>query len=165
LSINGDSPQTLELEVRGPARGEKIIKAGDIKTPPQIKITNPELPLLTLTSSRAKINMEMQVEKGYGYVPAEEFKKGKGEIGVLYLDASFGPIKKVGFKVENMRVGKAVDFNRLILDITTDGTIKPNEALAESCQILIAYFQKIKESIKSEGKKANTPTKKKKAKK
>jgi len=166
LNINGDLPQTLEIQEKGPSRGEKVITAGDIKTPPQVKVVNPELPLLTLTSPRAKIDIEMQAQRGYGYVPAETFKSGKGEIGVLYLDASFGPIKKVGFRVEDMRVGKTIDFNRLIIDITTDGTIKPNEALTQSCEILISYFQKIKDSVeKLNSEKEKISPKKKKSKK
>ena len=136
VKMHGDEPQTATLKVKG----EKQIKASDFKLPPQLEIINKDLLIASLTSSKANLEMEIKVEKGIGYEPVEKRKKEKQEIGAILLDAIYTPIKKVAFKTEKMRVGERIDFDRLILEIETDGTISPEQALAHCCDILINHF-------------------------
>lgn len=123
------------------AKGEKEIKAGDIKTTADVEIINKEAPVATLTDKKADLEMEIEVSPGLGYQSAETGKKGKLEIGQIAIDAIFTPIKKVNFEVENMRVGDRTDYNRLKIDIETDGSISPVEALEKASQILVDYFK------------------------
>jgi DNA-directed RNA polymerase subunit alpha len=94
--------------------------------------------------------MEIQVERGTGYVPSEKDNKEKSDIGSIPLDAIFTPVKRVSFKVENMRVGKRTDFDRLFLEIETDGTITPEEAVLEASEILVNHFALIVDEFKTE---------------
>jgi len=136
--------QKVQLKVKG----EKEVKGSDFKLPSQIKLSNPDYHIATLTNSKAEIEIEIQIEKGLGYEPKDQRKKKKGtsssqaraEIGTISLDAIFTPIKNVSFQIENMRVGERTDYDRLNLEIETDGTITPEEAFLESCQILIRHF-------------------------
>lgn len=127
-----DEPQTLELKIKG----EKKIKAQDIKSNSLVEIANPNLHLMTLNHKNAEIDMEITVEKGLGYSQVEDRKKGKLSIGEIAMDAIFSPIVKVNFKVENMRVGNRTDFHKLILIIETDNSLTPKEALTESIKII-----------------------------
>lgn len=122
------------------AKGEKEVKAGDFKLPSQLEIVNPDLHIATLTSRTAELEMEITVEKGVGYEPVERRKKDKIEIGEIYIDAIFTPVRKVSLNIDNVRVGERTDFDRIILGVETDGTIKPEEALKDSVDILIKYF-------------------------
>lgn len=123
------------------AQGEKKVKAKDIKAPSDVEIINKDLHIATLTDKKAVLEIEIQAEKGLGYVPAEQREKDKSEIGAITLDAIFTPIKKINYQVENMRVGKRTDFNRLLLDIETDGTITPKEAFESAAQLLVKHFR------------------------
>ncbi|HDM31995.1 MAG TPA: DNA-directed RNA polymerase subunit alpha [bacterium] len=153
-----EGPETLKLK----ASGIKEVKGKDIEKNPNVEIVNPDQLIARLTSKKAKLEMEMTVEKGLGYVPVEQQKKGKVPIGTILVDALFSPIKKVSFEVEEMRVGERTDFNRLKLAIETDGTISPQEALKKASEILVEHFQIL--SGKELEKEAKT-TKEKKAKK
>jgi len=133
--FEGDS-----VKVELSAKGEKEVKGLDFKLSPQIKLVNPETHIATLTDKKTELNIEMLIEKGIGYVPKEQRKKQKSEIGAMAIDAIFTPIKNVNFQVENMRVGDRTDFDRLSLEIETDGTITPEEAFFEACAILIKHF-------------------------
>lgn len=126
----------VELKVKG----EKEVKGSDFKTPSQVKLVNPESHIATITDKKTELDIEIQIEKGIGYVPKEQRKIKKSEIGVISLDAIFTPIRNVNFQVENMRVGERTDFDKLSLEIETDGTITPEEAFFESCDILIKHF-------------------------
>lgn len=139
----GKEPQKAFLKVKG----EKEVKGADFELPPQLEIVNKDLVIATLTSSNAKLEMEVLVEKGVGYLPREEMERGKAEIGTIFVDAIFSPVKKVGMRIENMRVGKRTDYERLFLDIETDGTITPIEAFKQASQILIDQFTFLKEKI------------------
>ncbi len=130
-------------------KGEKEVKGSDFKLPSQIKLANPDCHLATLTDKKSELEMEIQIEKGVGYEPLEQRKKKKSEIGIIVLDAIFTPIKRVNFRVENMRVKERTDFDRLNLEIETDGTITPEEAFVEACQILIKHFSLFTEISKS----------------
>lgn len=136
-------------------KGEKEVKGSDFKLSPQVKLVNPETHIATITDKKAEFEVEILIEKGIGYVPKDQRKTQKSEIGSISLDAIFTPIKNVNFQVENMRVGDRTDFDKLSLEIETDGTITPEEAFFQACDILIKHFNIIfeKKSKKSESEK------------
>jgi len=121
-------------------KGEKEIKGSDFECPSQIKLVNPDLHIATITDKKTELEIELTVENGIGYVQKDQFKRAKSEIGAIAVDAMFTPIRNVNFQVENMRVGDRTDFDKLSLEIETDGTISPEEAFYESCDILIKHF-------------------------
>jgi DNA-directed RNA polymerase subunit alpha len=133
--FEGES-QKVQLKVKGD--GE--VTGGDFKCPSQIKLINPDLHIATITDKKTEVDIEILVEKGIGYVPKDQIKIKKGEIGAIAVDAIFTPIRNVNFQVENMRVGDRTDFDKLSLEIETDGTITPEEAFFEACDILIKHF-------------------------
>lgn len=123
------------------AHGEGVVTAADIQAPPEVEILNPELELLTLDSDEAHIEMELLVERGKGYSPAEE-RTGL-HIGELPVDAIFSPIRKVACHVEQTRVGRMTNYDRLTIEIWTDGTVSPTDALRQAAQILVDQFKLI----------------------
>jgi DNA-directed RNA polymerase subunit alpha len=126
----------IELKVKG----DRAVTGADFKVPSQLKLVNPEAHIATITDKNTEFEMEITVEKGIGYEPKDRRKTKKAEIGAIALDAIFSPIRNVNFQVENMRVGDRTDFDRLNLEIETDGTITPEEAFFEACDILIKHF-------------------------
>ncbi len=134
-----DEPQTLTLKIKG----EKEVLASDIKTGSQIEIISPDIHIATLSSKSAELDMELVVEKGLGYVPVEVRKFEKLPVGTIALDSLFSPVVKVNFSVENMRVGDRTDYNKLKLEIRTDGSITPSSALHKAGNILKDHFDKI----------------------
>lgn len=134
-----DEPQILTLKVKG----EKEVKANSIKTNPQVEIVNPDLHLASLTDKKAELDMELTVEKGLGYVPSADRKIERLAIGTVVLDAIFSPVTKVNTSVENMRVGEKTDYNRLNIEIETDGSISPSEALHKTADVLKEHFDKV----------------------
>jgi DNA-directed RNA polymerase subunit alpha len=132
----GDEPYRLRIERKG--RGE--LTAADIETPPEVEVVNRDLHLATLDSPDASLAMELEVERGTGYVPAGEREGHGAAIGTIPVDAVFGPVRKVGFRVEPTRVGHLTDFDRLILEVTTNGTISPADAISEAAKILDRYL-------------------------
>ncbi|PIS38727.1 MAG: DNA-directed RNA polymerase subunit alpha [Candidatus Nealsonbacteria bacterium CG08_land_8_20_14_0_20_43_11] len=144
FKLFGEEPQRAHLSVKG----EKQVKAADFETPSQLEVVNKSQHLATLTEKGAKLDIEIQVEKGLGYRPAEQMKKEKMEIGEIPLDAVFTPIKKVSYKVENMRVGERTDFDRLTLEIETDGTINPEKAFHQAVETLLKHFQLFEETYR-----------------
>lgn len=155
VKLLGDEPQKLSLEVRG----EREVKAGDIEVPSQVEIVNHDLHIATLTDPKAYLKMELWVEKGRGYVPVEDRENKKGEIGLIAIDSIFTPVRKVGLRIENVRVGKRTDWDRLILDIETDGIITVEEAIRKAATILIDHFSLL---AKEEEKKVEKKKEKKK---
>lgn len=139
FKIHDGSSHKVELSVKG----EKKVKGSDFKLSSQIELTNPELEIATITDKKTELQMEITIEKGVGYEPREQRKTKKPEIGAIAMDAIFTPIKNVSFNVENIRVGERTDFDKLSLEIQTDGTITPEEAFFESCEILIRHFNLI----------------------
>ncbi|MBN1317619.1 MAG: DNA-directed RNA polymerase subunit alpha [Anaerolineales bacterium] len=125
----------LRLEVQG----EGVVTAADVQLPPEVEIINPDLYLLTLDSEDARFEMELTVEKGRGYSPANE--RGRLSIGEIPVDSIFSPIKRINYDVERARVGQMTNYDRLILEIWTDGTLRPDEALAQSGQILVTHLR------------------------
>ncbi len=134
-----DEPQVLNLKVKG----VKNVKAGDIDAPGQVEILNKDLHIASITDKNTELSIEMRVERGLGYVPKEVLQKDRVEIGAIALDASFTPIRRVNYEVENMRIGDRTDFNRLRIFIETDGTISPKESLEISIQIMIKQLKAI----------------------
>jgi len=137
FKYEGKKAAKLRLEKSGP--GE--IKAGDIKTPGGVEIVNKDLVLGKIADKKSTLKGEITVELGYGYLPAEEQEVDK--LGIIPVDAAFSPIRRVNYRVEATRVGRRTDLDRLILEIFTDGTIKPSEALKQSAQILIDFFTQV----------------------
>lgn len=134
-----DEPQLLNLKIKG----VKNIKAGDIDAPGQVEILNKDLHIASITDKNTELSIEMRVERGLGYVPKEVLQKDRVEIGAIALDASFTPIRRVNYEVENMRIENRTDFNRLRIFIETDGTISPKESLEGSIQIMIKQLKAI----------------------
>ena len=134
-----EEPQTLSLKIKG----EREITAGDIKGSAFVEIVNPDLHLATLSKKTAELDMELTVEKGLGYVPTEARKAERLPIGTIVLDAIFTPVVRVDFDVENTRVGERTDYNRVKLEIETDGSLTPEEALRKAASILRHHFEKI----------------------
>lgn len=130
VRLNSDEPKKLSIEVtkKGP------VTAADIKPEPTVEIINPELHLVTLVDER-EFAAELTIKKGRGYVTAEENAPEEHEIGVIPIDSVFSPITRVNYKIENTRVGRLTDYDRLILEIWTNGTLTPEMALVEAAKI------------------------------
>ena len=137
--IHTAEPQTLTLKYGG----EGEVRASDIATNAQVEVITLEAHIATVTEKDAEFEAELTVEKGLGYVPAEARKSEKLPIGVIALDAIFSPVLKVNFSVESMRVGERTDYDRLRLNIGTDGSITPSQALRKASKILEDHFSKI----------------------
>lgn len=123
------------------AKGEKEVTAKDIQTTSDMEIINKDAHIATLTDKKAELEMEIEVAPGLGYEPIDARKKERLEIGKIAIDAIYSPVRKVNFEVEDMRVGERTDYNRLRLEIETDGTISPVEALAGASNILVEHFK------------------------
>lgn len=134
-----EEPQVLRLKLKG----AKEIVAGDIEVPGQVEILNPDLVIAHTTDKGSELDVEMTVERGLGYVSKDVLQKNRVDIGMIALDASFTPIRRVNYEVENMRVGDRTDFNRLRISIETDGTITPKDALEKSIEIMIHQLKAI----------------------
>ena len=131
--LHGESP---EIEVRLTKKGPGVVKASDIEAPAELEILNPDLELAHL-SERGKLEMTLTIGRGRGYVPAEGNRGHAHTIGVIPVDSMFSPINRVSYDVEAARVGQRTDYDKLILDVTTNGSIEPKEAIAEAAEILI----------------------------
>ena len=148
LKLYSESPCTVRIE----KEGEGEVKAGDIITGGLAEVMNPNHHIATLTKD-GRLRMEMVVKMGKGYVPAERNVEEEQPIGVIPIDAIFSPVKKVNFVVRNTRVGQITDYDKLILEVWTDGTITPEDAIAEGAKILreqLDIFIRGKEDEKEE---------------
>ena len=131
LKLHTEGPKTIRVKTEGP----KVLKAGDILTGDAVEILNPDHYIATL-SRDGKLSMEMVVKMGRGYVPAERNKEESQPIGTIPMDAIFSPTKKVNYTVTNARVGQITDYDKLTLEVWTDGSLNPEEAIAHSAKIL-----------------------------
>ena len=145
--------QVLTLKIKG----ERQVKAGDIKGNADVEVANPNLHIATLTSKDAELDIELTVEKGLGYVPVESQKVEKLSIGTMALDAVFSPVVNVNFTVENMRVGDRTDYNRVLLRVETDGTVSPSRAVHKAADILLDHFKRISDVEIQESKSVGGP--------
>ena len=136
ITYSGDKVVRASLNVKG--AGE--VKAKDIKVPAEVKIANPEFVLVTLNKS-GSLSADIEIESGVGYMPARD--RVTGEIDLIPLDASFSPVVRVNYKVEETRVGRLTNYDKLTLEIWTNGTISPKDTLAQGAMILVSYFSQI----------------------
>ncbi|MGA1046417.1 MAG: DNA-directed RNA polymerase subunit alpha [Minisyncoccia bacterium] len=130
-----DSPTLLTLK----AQGTKVVTGADLKLPGGVSVVNPEAPILTLTSKDAKIEMELVIEKGFGFRKDID-QNIQGEVGIIAVDSIFTPVTRVSYDVEDTRVGDKTNYNRVVFNIKTDGTITPLEAIQKSAGILVDQF-------------------------
>ncbi len=137
LRLYTDKPKLLRLE----AKGKREVTAADIQEDPEVEIINPGLHLATLDRKDASLTVEIVAERGKGYVPAERHRRSEHVIGVIPVDSIFSPVRKANFAVMDTRVGHAVDLDRLELEIWTDGSIRPEEALQEASRQLIDHLR------------------------
>lgn len=138
FQLHGDEPQTIRLSVKGP----KSVTAADLTLPTQVTVTNPDQHICDV-AGKVSLELEATIERGLGYVAREVLTKEKVDIGTIALDATFTPIRRVNYEVENMRVGDRTDFNRLRILIETNGTLTPREALEKSIEIMIHQLKAI----------------------
>ena len=139
MMLHEDGPITVTLK----ADKVGIVTAGDIDVPTQVEILNPEQPIAEITAKGTKLEMDITLEKGLGYVPREVHQKEKVEVGSIALDAVFTPIRRANYEVENMRVGDRTDYNRMRMYIETDGTYTAKEALENSIEIMVHQLKSI----------------------
>ena len=140
-----DGPKQLSIDVKGPCE----LTAGDITTDDEVDIVNPDLHIATLNED-AHLQMQMTLERGRGYVSADKNKSPSMPIGVIPIDSIFTPVKKVNYTVEDTRVGQITDYDRLTLEIWTNGTLKPEEAISNAAQILtehLSLFQSLTDQV------------------
>src|SRR6476659_816346 len=154
--LNGESP---EVEVRVQKKGPGPVKASDIQAPAELEILNPDLEIANL-AEKGKLEVTLTIGRGRGYVPGELNRGPEHTIGVIPIDSMFSPVRRVSYDVEAARVGQRTDYDKLRLDITTDGSIDPREAIGQAAEILIrqlAIFTDI-EKIEGFGEAAALPT-------
>lgn len=137
VKSNNEKPVKITLS----AKGEGEVTASDFECPSGVEIVNKDFVIAHLTEKNAKLEVEATVEMGYGYSPAEDRKSST--VGVIPVDATFSPVVRVNVAVEATRVGRMTNFDKLILDITTDGTIAPSKALTDASQVLVEYFMAV----------------------
>jgi len=126
------------------------VKASAFQVPTQVELVNKDAAVATLTSKSASLEIEILIERGLGYQPVEARKAGKLEIGTIAVDAIFTPVRKVSYRVENMRVGERTDFDKLILELETDGTLTPEEVFSQAADVLVKHFALLQETFKEE---------------
>jgi len=136
LKCFSDEPVKLTLSTKG----AKVVTAADIEPNADVEIVNTDLVIATLTDDSKEFEMELTVRRGRGYVPSEQRSDESHDLGTIAIDALFSPIRNVGYRVEDTRVGEITNYDRLIMNIETDGTITPKEAVETSSNILIDYF-------------------------
>ncbi|MFH1430041.1 MAG: DNA-directed RNA polymerase subunit alpha [Candidatus Uhrbacteria bacterium] len=146
LKIFSDEPVRLVLE----ADGKKVVTAGDITPQSDVEIVNPDLVLATLTDGHSKIRMEIFAQRGRGHSSTDARGKERNELGLIAIDAVYTPVRTVGFRVENTRVGETTNYDRLTLTVETDGTITPEESVQRASRILIDHFALILDPEASE---------------
>jgi DNA-directed RNA polymerase subunit alpha len=135
LMVEGMDTVRMHLEVRG----EGVVTAADIITPPEVTIINPDLYLFTADSAKTRLDIELTIERGRGYAPSNE--RGRMPIGELPVDAIFSPVKRINWEVLAARVGQSTNYDKLVLEIWTDGAISPESALSASAKILIEHLR------------------------
>ena len=145
--LHGESP---EIEVRLQKKGAGPVTAADIQAPADLEILNPELEIAHL-SDRGKLELTMTIGRGRGYVPAEMNRGHEHTIGVIPIDSIFSPVRRVAYDVEAARVGQRTDYDKLVLDVTTDGSLDPRDAIAQAAELLIRQLAIFTDIEKIEG--------------
>jgi DNA-directed RNA polymerase subunit alpha len=145
--LHGESP---EVEVRLEKKGPGAVKASDIEAPADLEILNPDLEIANL-SDKGRLEVTLTIGRGRGYVPAELNRGPEHTIGVIPVDSIFSPVRRVSYEVEAARVGQRTDYDKLTLDVTTDGSVAPRDAIAEAAEILIRQLAIFTDIDKIEG--------------
>jgi DNA-directed RNA polymerase subunit alpha len=145
--LHGESP---EVEVRLEKKGPGVVKASDIEAPADLEILNPDLEIANL-SDKGRLEVTLTIGRGRGYVPAELNRGPEHTIGVIPVDSIFSPVRRVSYEVEAARVGQRTDYDKLTLDVTTDGSVAPRDAIAEAAEILIRQLAIFTDLDKIEG--------------
>lgn len=143
MRVHSDEPVVLKLQ----KKGEGPVTADDITANADVEIVNKDLVIATLTDAKTTLDMEITVSKGRGYLPTEEREKAPNEIGVIAIDAMFSPVRTVGLKVENTRVGEITNYDKLLMTIGTDGSITPQEAVEQATKIMLNHFTWIQSQL------------------
>ncbi len=133
---HSDEAVTVTLK----SKGEGVVTAAAIKCPSSVEVVNPDQVIATLTDKKAEFEMDIVIDRGLGYIPVEAREEEEREIGEIAIDAIYTPIKRVNYEVENMRVGKRTDYDKITLEIVTDGTLTPVEAFNQAVAILVSQF-------------------------
>ena len=136
LKMEGSEPKVIRIDVEG----EKEVTAADIICDADIEVLNPDLHIATLNED-GKLKIEMTVERGRGYVPADKNKKPDDTIGVIPIDSIFSPVQRVNYTVQDTRVGNVTDYDKLILEVWTDGSVRPEEAVSKAAGILVMHLK------------------------
>ncbi len=136
-----DADPGVQYEAKIQVRGEGEVTGRNIEMPPGFEVANPGSPIATLTSPNARLDMHLTIRIGKGYMPLERIDRGRLPLGTIPLDAIFSPVKKVSYSVEQMRVGVRSDYDRLILEVWTNGALEPDQAIAEAAQTLMEHFR------------------------
>lgn len=142
------SDETVKLTLK--VRGEKEVHASDIENSSEAEVANPEGYICSMTNKNAQLEIEFFIKKGRGYLPTEAREKEKLEIGTIAVDALYTPIRNVGLQVENVRVGQMTDYNKVIMNIETDGSVSVQDALAAASTILVGQFTALQGLLTSE---------------
>ena len=140
--LHGDEPVKIALKVKG----DRVVTAKDFKVPSNIEIVDGDQMIATITDKKTELEMEVEIDRGVGYVSVEARDREEREIGVIAVDSIYSPVKRVNYEVENMRVGKRTDYDKITLEIVTDGSITPEEAFTKSVAILIDQVTALSES-------------------
>lgn len=136
VAYEGDDVVTATLSVKGP----KVVKASDITTPVNVSIVSPDVVIANIAAG-AKLDLELTIQSGYGYSPADE--RPTETLGVLVLDAIYSPVERVSYHVESTRVGRRTDFDKLVIEVITDGSLSPRQAVIDAASVLVAAFTQI----------------------
>lgn len=137
LKYSGEAPAEAKLQVVGPGK----VKAGDIRVPAKVSVVNRDLLLANLADKKSKLDVRMEIQSGYGYLPAAN--RTPKHLGEIILDAAFSPVVRVNFQVQSVHLGRRADLDKLILEVYTNGVIKPSQALEQAAQILVRSFDQI----------------------
>ena len=141
FKIIGEGPVKVTLDITG----DKEITGEDLELTSDIELINKDQHIATLTGKKALMSMELEIEKGIGYVPVEQRRKDKLPVGVIAIDAVFSPVKLVNFSIESMRVGERIDYNKIIMEVETDGSVEPEQAVKKAADMLVDHFKTISE--------------------
>jgi len=141
IKLHVDSKEQIPFKASLKVKGEREVKAGDIKTTPELEIINKNAHIATLTNKKANLEMEMDIESGLGYLSIEQRKNKKLEIGKIAIDAIFSPVSKANYSIENVRVGERTDYDRIKFNIETDGSVTPKEAFLKAANILVDHYK------------------------
>jgi DNA-directed RNA polymerase subunit alpha len=136
FKMHSEEPIKVSLKFKG----EGKVTAKEIKCPSSVEVVNTDQIIATVTDKKVEFEMELEISKGLGYVPIDQQNRPEKEIGVIAIDAVYTPIRRVNYEVENMRVGKRTDYNKITLEVVTDGSITPEEAFKKAVVILVEQF-------------------------